>query len=124
MGGGEPAAPQVLVVDDEEVVRTLVRKALADFDVVEATDAEEALDLMAESLPALVITDIALRRMDGCAMAARIRDTWPGVPVIAISGYVEGRDVAEFEFDGFLQKPFDLDELRGLVDRALHRTGA
>ena len=54
-------------------------------------------------------------RMDGCALVARIRDRWPQVPVIAVSGYVGARDVEEFEFDGFVHKPIDLQELRGKV---------
>lgn len=105
----------MLVIDDEELVRQVVARALSGMIVVEAAGAEEALDLMAEAPPDLVITDIALRRMDGCAFAARVRERWPGMPIVAISGYVDDRDVAEFEFDGFLQKPLDIHQLCQLV---------
>lgn len=114
-----PSLPRVLVVDDEEIVRQVLARALADVVVVEASGAEEALDLMVEAPVDLVITDIALRRMDGCAFAARMRERWPEVPILAISGYVDDRDVAEFEFDGFLQKPIDIEQLRRLVREAL-----
>ena len=119
MSGPPPSLPRVLVVDDEEIVRQVLVRALADVVVVEASGAEEALDLMVEAPVDLVITDIALRRMDGCAFAARMRERWPEVPILAISGYVDDRDVAEFEFDGFLQKPIDIEQLRRLVREAL-----
>ena len=119
MSGDASPLPRVLVVDDEEIVRQVLARALADVVVVEASGAEEALDLMVEAPVDLVITDIALRRMDGCALAARVRERWPGVPILAISGYVDDRDVAEFEFDGFLQKPIDIEQLRRLVREAL-----
>ena len=96
-------------------MRTLVRRALPEYEVMETEDAESALDLMVVGSVDLVITDIALPRMDGCALVARIRDRWPGVPVIAVSGYVGGKDVEEFGFDSFLHKPIDLQELRGTV---------
>jgi len=110
-----PTPSRLLFVDDEEGVRTLMRRVLRDYEVVEIEDAEGALDLMAAGSVDLVITDIALPRMDGCALVARIRDRWPDVPVIAISGYVGDRDVEEFAFDGFLHKPIDLQQLRSTV---------
>lgn len=110
-----PTPSRLLIVEDEEGVRTLMRRVLRDYEVVEIEDAEGALDLMAAGSVDLVITDIALPRMDGCALVARIRDRWPDVPVIAISGYVGDRDVEEFAFDGFLHKPIDLQQLRSTV---------
>ena len=110
-----PTRPCLLLVEDEAGVQTLVRRALPEYEVMETEDAESALDLMVVGSVDLVITDIALPRMDGCALVARIRDRWPGVPVIAVSGYVGGKDVEEFGFDSFLHKPIDLQELRGTV---------
>lgn len=59
-------------------MRTLVRRALPEYEVMETEDAESALGLMVVGSVDLVITDIALPRMDGCALVARIRDRWPG----------------------------------------------
>lgn len=110
-----PTPSRLLIVEDEEGIRTLMRRVLQDYEVVEVGDAEGALDLMVAGSVDLVITDIALPQMDGCALVARIRDRWPDVPVIAISGYVGDRDVEEFAFDGFLHKPIDLQQLRSTV---------
>jgi CheY-like chemotaxis protein len=116
MAAQAATARRILVVDDEEPVRRVVCESLPGHEIDEATDAEDALDRMPAEL---VITDIHLPLMDGCALAARIRERWPHVPLLAISGYVDDRDVADFHFDGFLEKPLDLGRLREMVDRAL-----
>ncbi len=110
-----PTRPCLFLVEDEAGVRPLVCRALPEDEVMDTEDAESALDLMVVGSVDLVITDIALPWMDGCAPVARIRDRWPGVPVIAVFGYVGGKDVEEFGFDSFLHKPIDLQELRGTV---------
>lgn len=118
---GDQTRQRVLIVEDEASVRDVLVRALAEYDVIEAEDAEGALDLMVVGPVDLVITDIALPRMDGCALVARLRDRWPEIPVLAISGYFGDRDVQEFEFDGFLDKPIDLQELREAVTGLLRR---
>lgn len=112
---------RILLVEDEDRVRTVLRSALAQYDLIDVPDAEGALDLLTVGQVDLIITDIALRRMDGCALAARVRDRWPNVPMIAISGYVGDRDVEEFAFDGFLSKPVELAALRTMVADLLAR---
>ncbi len=101
---------RILLVEDEPPVRRALARALGDCDVVEAADAEAALDLMVGAPADLVITDIALAHMDGCALAARLHDRWPEVPIIAISGHFGDRD---------LEKPIDLKSLRGAVTALL-----
>ncbi len=121
-GTGRARRPRLLLVEDEEIIRRIVVRALPEYDVIEKEDAEGALDAMVANPADLVITDIVLPHMDGCAMTARIRDRWPGVSVIAISGHVGDRDVEEFGFDGFLNKPIDLKSLRGTVASLLQQT--
>ncbi len=110
------AAPhRLLIVDDEETIRLVVRRAFADFVVEDAVDAEQALLSIGRSAPDIVITDIHLIGMDGCALLARIRESHPLVPVIGISGYVNDEDVQDFDFDAFLLKPVELEDLRAQV---------
>ena len=113
--------PRLLFVEDEEIVRNVIGRALSDYEVILVEDAERALDLMVADPAAIVITDIVLPRMDGCAMAARIREYSPGVPVLAVSGRVSDADVEEFGFDAFLAKPVDLQVLRATVADLLGR---
>ncbi|MBT4100845.1 MAG: response regulator [Gemmatimonadetes bacterium] len=109
------ATRRLLIVDDEDAIRLVIRRAFADFQVEDAADAAQALMSIGRSAPDIVITDIHLTGMDGCALLARIRESHPEVPVIGISGYVNDEDVEDFDFDAFLLKPVELKQLRERV---------
>ena len=117
--GKEMDAMRILVVDDEPVCRRLVADALAKYDVVDAPDGQEALRNVREQLPDLVITDIRMPDMDGYELLAALRAEAPDLPVLALSGYVSDEDVKEYDFDGFIGKPMDLNKIRQTVKDAL-----
>jgi CheY-like chemotaxis protein len=72
----------------------------------------------------LVVEDDAQTREIIChALAARIRDRWPDISVVAISGRVDKPDVEEFHFDAFLYKPLRIQSLRDTVAQMLARKG-
>lgn len=91
----DPVPPHVppwtiLLVEDHADSRAMYAEFLRlDFDVVEAGDGLAALELMQQTLPDVVVTDLALPRMDGFEMIERMRgdDRLRHVPVIALSGY-------------------------------------
>jgi UDP-3-O-[3-hydroxymyristoyl] N-acetylglucosamine deacetylase len=117
----------ILVVDDEANIRRTLRGVLADegYDVVEAEDGRRALELLEHSLPQLAIVDIWMPEVDGIELVARMRQQAPEVPVIVISGHgtidTAVRVIRMGAFD-FLEKPFQLDALLRMVDRALGGT--
>lgn len=120
-------SPQrVLVAEDDPVVRALIQRLLreAGFEVRTAKHGSEALGLAlrASSEFNLVVTDVRMPIMDGLELARRLRERWPGLPVLYISGYdVElssGSRRAEAR-QSLLRKPFDLDELLREVTRLL-----
>src|SRR5437773_5406177 len=120
----------VLVVDDEEQIRSTLRGVLADegFEVIEAADGRQALDLLQCTAPRLAIVDVWMPEVDGIELVARMREQAPGVPIIVISGHgtieTAVRVIRLGAFD-FLEKPFQLDALLGVVGRALgDRDGA
>ncbi|MBT3345247.1 MAG: response regulator [Gemmatimonadetes bacterium] len=119
MSNASAANHRLLVVDDEPAIRLIVRRAFPDLEVEEAADADEALRSIGRSAPDIVVTDIHLTGMDGCALLARIRESHPHVPIIGISGYVSDADVQDFDFDAFLLKPLVLGDLREQVLAAL-----
>src|SRR5438105_1628246 len=87
-------APQrVLVVDDDEVIRSLVRDGLEreGFEVCVAADGEHALRILTEEAPHLVILDVNLPAIGGFDVLAAIRDS-SGVPVIMLTGRVDEVD--------------------------------
>jgi len=119
-GEGEPAT--ILVVEDQEPIRALVRETLIDrgYTVLEAADGVEALDVHAAlRRPAdLVITDVVMPQLTGPQLVALLRAGHPGLRVLYVSGYSErmGIPASEpHELTGFLEKPFGVADLTGKV---------
>ncbi|MFN8646587.1 MAG: MASE1 domain-containing protein [Gemmatimonadales bacterium] len=123
----EPAAAPrgtVLVVEDERMVRDLVRRTLAraGYHVLEAVDGEAALALArAEDGPIdLLLTDVVMPRMGGRQLATRLQEERPGLRVLFMSGYAsDAGDLHDLVLGAgdFLQKPF-------APSRLLERVGA
>jgi signal transduction histidine kinase len=121
--GGERTA---LVVDDEEMVREVIRNVLLanGLRVVTARDGFEALELL-EGRPELidlVLLDLTMPGMDGSAALEKIRSIDSNVPVVLMSGYDEKDATLRFgdgSLAGFLQKPFDASALMGTIEQVL-----
>jgi CheY-like chemotaxis protein len=116
LGGTET----VLLVEDEEQVRALVRLVLRrnGYDVLEAPGPGEAILIVEQSAPSihLLLTDIVMPRMNGVDLAARLRPQRPGMRVLYMSGYTDTPLNLEQELRGrFLQKPFTPNELLSAV---------
>ncbi|MGE5284278.1 MAG: ATP-binding protein [Actinomycetota bacterium] len=116
---GQPAgAGLVLLADDEEDVRAVVRAMLETlgYAVIEARDGIEAVEVFrrgAEKID-LVVLDLVMPRLTGEAALGQIRRITPTVPAILMSGYDESgrvRDIIGAGFGGFLQKPFRRQDL-------------
>ena len=124
----EPAEPQpgvtstvpssVLVVEDEEVVRRLLRQVLeqAGYDVLEAADGAEALSLATMCRVDLLLTDMTMPGLNGREVAERLRAGRPDLKVIYMSGYA---DAALEQGVEVLEKPFTFDVLTAKVGRVL-----
>jgi PAS domain S-box-containing protein len=116
----------ILLVEDNPSVRNLAVAMLQDegFRVLAHASAEEALEAAAgQEHFELLITDIVLGGMDGAELAARLRQSRPGLPVIYMSGYTEDtelvRTLAHQEGARFLEKPFRHSVLLRRVSEAL-----
>lgn len=120
--GAEDTERRVLVVDDEDHVRKMLTKVLGHYDVVAVGSGAEAIETAMESRPDLVITDIRMPGMDGFALLEKLREFHPDLPVLALSGYVKDEDIREYDFDGFVAKPMDLEQFRRTVASALAGT--
>ncbi|HET8532965.1 MAG TPA: response regulator [Methylomirabilota bacterium] len=124
----EPESPPtVLVVEDEEEVRSLTRDVLEmhGYAVLEALDSADALRL-GETHPGrldLLITDVVMPRMSGPELARRLRARRPELRVLCMSGYPEGaqRGVTADAgtWNAWLQKPFSPDGLIAKVRECL-----
>ncbi|HEY1758221.1 MAG TPA: response regulator [Bryobacteraceae bacterium] len=121
----EPSLGTVLVVEDEPGIRGLVRKILKRerFDVIEAGRAEEALQTASpHGAPiGLLLTDVMLPGMGGRELAEMYKAAQPNLKVVYISGFTDDESVRAGEFPPgsmFLQKPFTLSALVGIVKQA------
>jgi len=122
-----PEKRTVLVVDDEEYIRDLVRTALSfsGFEVAVAADGVTALNEAQRLQPDLIILDINMPGFDGFEVVRRLRDAADPTPVI----FLTARDSAEDKLSGFTKggddyvtKPFSLEELVARVEAVLRRT--
>ena len=113
----------ILLVEDEKRARELLARILknAGYGVVEAADGLEALSLL-ENLPCdLVVSDILMPKLNGYALAARIRAKWPNMPIILTSGYLP-QDAAKTMMNGsveFIPKPLDAAALIPIIRRLM-----
>jgi len=108
-------AKKILVVDDEEPIRKMNLDLLSNsgYEVYEAESGKDALARIidAESRPNLVITDVNMPGMSGLELSKKIRDKYPGVKIIALSGLVH-REECDSYVDAYFSKPYDLAALR------------
>ena len=107
----------ILLVDDEDHIRTLFRRLLQKYDVLEAADGEEALRLARLHDLDLVITDIHLHDMDGYELRDSLKSLYPELPTVGISGSLESGGASTLTFDAFLQKPIAMADLIKVVER-------
>ena len=113
---------RVLVVEDDDELRGLIRAALADagYSVVEAADGAAALAACAERDPDLILLDLALPRLGGQAFADAYRRGLGRAKIIVTSGAARGgEESARMGAAVFLSKPFGLDEMLNVVKRVL-----
>ncbi|WP_241002565.1 response regulator [Streptomyces sp. CB01881] len=114
---------RVLVVDDSEVIRQLIRVnlELEGFEVVTAADGAECLEVVRRVKPDVVTLDVVMPRLDGLRTAARLRAApgTSGLPIAIVSACTPADlDLGEaVGVDGYLGKPFDPADLVALVWR-------
>ncbi|SDH67642.1 PAS domain S-box-containing protein [Bradyrhizobium lablabi] len=117
------ATATILVVDDDAVVlRTTLRLFDAfGFMTIPAASGREALQLIASGLKIdLVLADFAMPEMTGVELAKAIHATYPGLPVIVVSGYGNREELKDFGEARILQKPYTEGELMGKITEALN----
>ena len=119
----------ILYVEDNLDNRVLVRRILLseDYELLEAVNAQDALRILENTRPDLILMDINMPDMDGYTLTSRIKTT-PGferVPILAITANVMRGDkekTLEAGCDGYIQKPLDIDQLVREVERFLARS--
>ncbi|MEM6797449.1 MAG: response regulator, partial [Acidobacteriota bacterium] len=115
---------RILIVDDEPKMAASIQKALtrSGYRCAVATDGERAEEIFDDQGADVVVTDRRMPGTGGLELMERLLAKEPDLPVILITAYGDVRSAVDAMGRGafhFLVKPFDLDELRGLIARAL-----
>lgn len=116
--------PHLLIIDDEEGIRISLRGILEDegYTVFDVTCAEEGLAFLERESVELVFLDIWLPGMDGLSMLERLRDKYPALPILMISGHGTIETAVSAIKKGahdFIEKPLSLEKVIIAVERAL-----
>jgi UDP-3-O-[3-hydroxymyristoyl] N-acetylglucosamine deacetylase len=119
----------VLVVDDEERIRSSLRGILTDegFRVVDTGNASGVMELLERETPSLVLLDVWMPEVDGIELLRRIKAQRPALPVIMISGHANIQSAVAATKLGaadFIQKPFSMSGLLASISRVLDGGGA
>ena len=121
---GAMSVPPVLLVEDKDSLRTMLRLALEaqGHGVVEAQDEAEAVQAMRQTRPGVVLTDLKLPEGDGFGVLRAAKELDPAVQVVVMTAYGSIQDAVAAMKEGamdFLAKPVDPDHLLLMVERAL-----
>ena len=122
---------RLLVVDDDDDIRMLVRLSLervGGHEVIEAANGREGLERARAELPDAILLDVMMPEMDGPAtvLELRSRPETAAIPVVLLTAKVQPRDrerFAELPIAGAIAKPFDPIALPGQLDEMLARSG-
>lgn len=117
---------RILLVDDEESVRQLLKRGLEldSHEVEIGFDGADGLEILQEQqgLFDLLITDIRMPEMDGIALAKAAKKHYPDLQILLMTGYAEQKERAK-ELEGIVEdvlaKPFSLGELREAIKKVL-----
>lgn len=110
---GENMKQKVLVVDDEKMIRNLLRKALTreGYEVSCAENAEDALKILGKETIYVMFLDLKLPGMNGVELCREIRETYPVSVIYAITGYASDFEISDCRgagFEDYFTKPVDL----------------
>jgi CheY-like chemotaxis protein len=118
-----PPPPTILICEDEEPLRELIRAALGNgYHFLETADGREAIDLARTLGPDLVVLDVMMPGTSGLEVLASLRDgvETGTIPVVVLTAWTHAQQEAlEAGAQRFLSKPFDPDELKAIVDELL-----
>ena len=117
---------RILLVEDEKAVRELTKVKLKDkYEIIEATDGEDALDKLMDVSVELMIVDIMMPRMNGFDFVRELRengDTTPVIMLTAMDDFSHKKKGYNLGIDEYLTKPIDYEELSWHIEAILRRS--
>ena len=119
-----PAKNKILVVDDEDALRTVLSAELEGegYQVTTAADGQEAINVLTSSVFDLILLDIKMPNVDGFEVLKFVKEKHPKTKVIMLTGFADLKNAIESKKLGaedFVSKPYDLVDLLSTVERVL-----
>ena len=121
---------KVLIVDDEleylEILKKGLQKYKSQFQVLTASDGEEAIELLKKEYISVLVTDLVMPKVDGLELLAYMSSNHPQVPCIVMTGYGSPEIKKKADRDDilhYIEKPLDFDELAAAINKGLDRLG-
>ncbi len=116
------AKQQILIVDDNPNMSSLLSEMLEifEFESKRAGNGQEALTILGDDKFSMVITDLRMPEMSGSELLKNIKEKYPELPVVVISGYnlAEEEDTLMANLaDGFINKPFKMVDIENLLNK-------
>jgi len=116
--------PKILIVDDDSSHRMMLNATLSDagYQVFEASDGEEAIDMVEQGFYDLIMLDLKMKNVDGIEALMHIKQISPAIPILIMTAYASVKTAVEAlrlgAFD-YLVKPLDMDEVRHTLKKTL-----
>ncbi len=125
ISGQAPRAGHVMVLDDEPLVRSQLRRSLESrgYRVSEARSVEDAAQLLDQAQPDVLLVDMMIGDSDGVEFLSHLRQQGLLVPAVLISGFIDPRleeTLSPGPFQAFLRKPYSVQELMDTLDDVMH----
>jgi DNA-binding NtrC family response regulator len=114
----------VLVVDDEDALRTVLSNELTNegYDVASAADGDDAVGVLQKNAFDLILLDIKMPRMNGFEVLKFVKENHPSTKVVMLTGFADLKNAIESKklgADDFVSKPYDLVDLLTTIERVL-----
>lgn len=121
--------PSILVVDDELLIRDLLYDFFTGqgWDIAVAESGQKALNIMRQKKVDLVLTDIKMPEMDGMDLTVKLRQEYPEVPVVVMTGYPSVESAIQAlrqRVADYVTKPFNINELYKSIEQHLEESRA
>ncbi|MDO6737591.1 response regulator [Wenyingzhuangia sp. 2_MG-2023] len=113
---------RILVVDDSYETRFYIRSILEDYELIEASNGIEALEIISNQSIDLLITDYLMPNMNGYELVKEVKKNnylFPIIVITALDSHSRKLDLLRLGIDNYLYKPFFKEELNAIIDRAL-----
>jgi DNA-binding NtrC family response regulator len=120
--------PSILVVDDELLIRDLLYDFFSSqgWDIAVAENGEKALEVLKARKVDLVLSDIKMPQMDGLTLTSRVKDSYPDLPVVLMTGYPTvdtAVSALRSKVEDYIVKPFNINQLYRLVESKIKGEG-